>query len=574
MQELKRNQITLMIPSPPQVISRLLTMIADDQCNAGQLGELILQDPALTARILKVANSPFYHFNNKIETVSHAISLLGQDTIRLLCVSEAFLAIFPPQNTGLPDDFQRHNTHSLLTGLVAKAIAARLGLALDPEKCFVAGLLHDIGRPVLWYNFPEHVREFRRWIAGGISECEAERLAFGYDHTRIGTWLAEEWQLGDDLSAAIIDHHRDHPLHEGNATDRFRGLIYRANILARGLEFDGVRLELSPHAARFCRAIVPQIKPDDLLAAMNTIGRPFTDNFAGLQRERDVGATTVAEAALGAAVISMDDAYREMVHKALALFNTYNYFLGNFQLHEAFSRMLEQIRLSLGIARVFIVLYSRNQQQLMIKGTPALFRHLADRQVSLEDLVEHVDFLARQHEPRWFSGPLAAADDPLAPAFQQLFADAGEERCTDPGVFIPVRSATALVGGFVMFGEPVAKTLTTIDFLQGYAVQLALAVRIYRLTRRMVAAEQNKAVTETAGSLAHNLNQPLQSLTNYIFLLEKELKTGSCGSAHRNAYCRKMKDELEAIQKIINKYQRLREYETTEYHGRDRILAV
>ncbi len=114
---------------------------------------MILEDPGLTARVLRVANSPFYNFSNKIETVSHAIALLSCRTIRILCASESFLAIFPRRRGHFAARFQDYCRHSLTTALLAKIIAEELNLPIDSEKVFIAGLLHDIGKPVLWYNF-------------------------------------------------------------------------------------------------------------------------------------------------------------------------------------------------------------------------------------------------------------------------------------------------------------------------------------------------------------------------------------------------------------------------------------
>jgi HD-like signal output (HDOD) protein len=109
----------LRLPSPPTVLSRLLTMLAEDRSSAVELAEVILEDPGLTTRILRVANSPFYNFSNKIETVSHAIALLGCQSIRILCASESFMAIFPRRKGNFTALFQNYCQHCLTTSVLA-----------------------------------------------------------------------------------------------------------------------------------------------------------------------------------------------------------------------------------------------------------------------------------------------------------------------------------------------------------------------------------------------------------------------------------------------------------------------
>jgi len=118
----------LRLPSPPTVLSRLLTMLAEDRSSAVELADVILEDPGLTTRILRVASTPFYNFSNKIETVSHAIALLGCQSIRILCASESFMAIFPRRKGNFTVLFQNYCQHSLTTALLAKILAEEMAV--------------------------------------------------------------------------------------------------------------------------------------------------------------------------------------------------------------------------------------------------------------------------------------------------------------------------------------------------------------------------------------------------------------------------------------------------------------
>jgi len=575
LKQLQKKGITLVIPSPPQIITRLLAMISEDRCSANELGELILKDPSLTARILKVANSPFYQFSNKIETVSHAISLLGQETIRMICVSESFLAIFPMNRGRLHKLFQQHNDHSLLTGIVARSLLTYLSPGIEPEKAFIAGLLHDVGKPILWYNYTKKTPEYEQVCRTGLSELEAERMVFGYDHLTVGKWLADEWELGSELMDAISGHHLERQqvqiseAHELTLSE----IIYYANLMAKTMVVAENEFIIHSQIKEYLGKSFPELSLDDLLVRVNEDARPFLGSlFLGGSFLGDDNEEVNEEPEVtNDSVVSFGDSYPEMVKKALTLFNTYNYFLGNFQLGEAFSRMLENIQLSLGMSKIFIILYDRKRKQLVIKGTPAQYRQLLDRKLKLDESGNR--FLCRQESKElWFT---AAKDQQNAILEQQLAALFGQELGVSNGVFVPVRGSSSFVGGFVALCQPEQHNASmVVEFLNGYAVQLALAIRIYRLNKRMLAAEHDKTVTEMAGTLAHSLNQPLQTLSSYIYLLEKEMRVGSYGNSSKNVYCDKMKKALDEMHQSIKRFESAKNAETTEYYGREKILSV
>ena len=137
---------SLRLPSPPTVLSRLLTMLAEDRSSAAELAAVILEDPGLTARILRVANSSFYNFSNKIETVNHAIALLGCQTIRILSASESFLAIFPRRKGSFISLFKNYCQHSLATALLAKILAEEMAVWLKAQDVAATVTHRDIGR--------------------------------------------------------------------------------------------------------------------------------------------------------------------------------------------------------------------------------------------------------------------------------------------------------------------------------------------------------------------------------------------------------------------------------------------
>lgn len=192
--------------SPPEVLVRLRHAVENEYSTAETVSAIVRQDPNLSARILRMANSPIYGSRRQVDTVSRAVSLIGmRDLVQIAT------AIFVVQSLGGlqsttpgPAAFWRH---CVFTGILAQGIA-RHARVLHPERLFVAGLLHDIGVLILQAKLP---REFGiAWNQSGGDEqglAQSERALLGYDHGEVGAALLDHWGLPGVLCDAIADHH-------------------------------------------------------------------------------------------------------------------------------------------------------------------------------------------------------------------------------------------------------------------------------------------------------------------------------------------------------------------------------
>ena len=129
------------------VLLEIEAALQSPQCNLSTIGDAIQKDPDLTARLLRLANSPFFGFANRLSTVAEAVSLLGIQQIQDMIVASSVLEQFK----GVPDSFVNKDSfwrHSLAVGITARLLAMERRLP-KPDKFFVAGLLHDVGRLVL-----------------------------------------------------------------------------------------------------------------------------------------------------------------------------------------------------------------------------------------------------------------------------------------------------------------------------------------------------------------------------------------------------------------------------------------
>ncbi len=194
--------------SLPAVCIRLNEMVDDPSCSAEDMGRVINQDVALTARLLRIANSPMYGFSTQIDTVTRAVTVLGTKQVRDISLATAAVKTFQ----GIPNtlvSMQSFWEHSIYCALCARTLAMDC-LRRQREAVFVAGLLHDIGELVLYNREPELSRralESCKDESAGMEIQDAERELFGFDHAEVGGGLAQRWSLPASLQECITYHH-------------------------------------------------------------------------------------------------------------------------------------------------------------------------------------------------------------------------------------------------------------------------------------------------------------------------------------------------------------------------------
>ena len=193
--------------SPPDVYLRINDMIVGNTASAHHFSDVILRDPSLTARILKLVNSSYYALPSKVDTVSRAVAVIGMHELSSLVFSMCAVQSFSRIGSGVTNmnTFWRHGVYS---GLTAKAIGSRIN-CLNTERLFVAGLLHDIGTLTINARFPE-IAEEAIFKAQGDEEnlIGFEQSAIGFDHAYLGAMMLENWHLPEATCDAIRYHHQ------------------------------------------------------------------------------------------------------------------------------------------------------------------------------------------------------------------------------------------------------------------------------------------------------------------------------------------------------------------------------
>lgn len=203
-QDLVKGSIKLI--SLPEVFIKVNEMVNDPASSAVDMGRVISQDPALTARLLKVANSPLYGFPSRIDSISRAITVIGMRGIRDLVLATESVRLFSRLATDFldMDDFWRH---SIYCAVLARQLAGRCN-ALHVEPFFIGGLLHDIGQLIILNKLPEMAREAHlRAKDNGLPLAEVEHEIMGFDHAQVGAELLQRWRLPANILQAVAFHH-------------------------------------------------------------------------------------------------------------------------------------------------------------------------------------------------------------------------------------------------------------------------------------------------------------------------------------------------------------------------------
>ena len=196
----------LRLPSPPAIAIRILDEVRSDNFSFRDLARIIEVDPALVAKILKVANSPYYKCSRQVTTIEMAVSVLGTDAVKNLALSIViFASLNNEESMGFDFDYFWRRA---ITAAVASELTATLVMMRSPDL-FVTSLLQDIGVIILHLACPEKYRlVMSEHLTVSKPLHEIERVYFGFDHQEVGAEILKRWHLPEDIHLPIKYHHQ------------------------------------------------------------------------------------------------------------------------------------------------------------------------------------------------------------------------------------------------------------------------------------------------------------------------------------------------------------------------------
>ncbi len=196
------------IPTLPEVLLKLLSACDNEDTPLSEISEIVSHDPALSAKILQLVNSAYYGFRHSFSSINQAVIYLGANTIKNLAVTMSVHQVFSSKRQQSTGNLQPALFwwQSLMCASTAKHIAEKAG-ATNSDEAYLGGLLHNIGQLILASTFREEYAAITAQKQLGVDLLALEEQYFGINHSEAGAWLVRTWNLNPLIADAIQYHH-------------------------------------------------------------------------------------------------------------------------------------------------------------------------------------------------------------------------------------------------------------------------------------------------------------------------------------------------------------------------------
>jgi putative nucleotidyltransferase with HDIG domain len=222
------------LPTIPSVYLTVNKMLSDPHTSAIDVGQVVSSDQVIASKILKLANSAFYGFAGRVNTVPHAIAVLGFNATKNVVLTTGVLSALNLKNPIEGFNLAAFWKHSAAVGAIAR-LAAEEFYAQRKEEAFVAGILHDIGKLILAICSPDDFSHCMEISASkGCLFADAEKEVLGICHTDIASWINRKWNLPREIASVMINHHKNISVLSEHT--RMIAIVKLADVLARGLQ--------------------------------------------------------------------------------------------------------------------------------------------------------------------------------------------------------------------------------------------------------------------------------------------------------------------------------------------------
>lgn len=494
-------RLDISLPSLPQTLIPLLESCRNPETDIRELADLTARDIAVSTKVLRLANSAFIGARHPFDSINQAVIYLGRDTLHNIVIAIAIQEVFAqPSSNEAGIDTAGFWYHALLTALLAKDMAEQCGFS-HPPACYLAGLLHDVGKILLATNFPGSSVD-REAHDGETPLLQEEVTRYGIDHAQAGGLLARHWHLPGSVGEAISDHHQ--PI-EGDVN---------------GKEITAI-VSLANRVARNCRELHP-----DILTLARVLGLD-NDRLQAAALHQVEQVSTVAST-FGLVVSSTPgDGDRKKpptipaIKESLAPLNLLLGTLDNLLRAKDIDRVLRVLEESLasifGVEQAILLLPDEDNTRLCIRGSRRnrLARNLHQCKVASPSISHLLDIGKPAHLPIIWS---------RSPEFSRTEVNFFDLFQSDILHCLPFSGS--LQGTSLLLYSPSEILLgTRDDRVQSLLLLLAHVghrLQLEELQHRHIEAlarERILVLEEAARTLAHEICNPLAVVRNYLLLI-------------------------------------------------------
>ena len=218
------------LPTLPHILLEFIATCNRPDSTHEDLSQIINKDSSLTAKVMRMVNSAYYGLPSRVTSMEHALLLLGTDAVKNIAISASVFQAFAKTRGDAVFDLKRFWRHSLTCATIAKLLAKKISYS-SPDEAFLSGLLHDIGKLVLWVNFS---KEYADILASSNSESDlllAAEMRLGATHCEVAAWMIGQWHLQSFMADAVLYHHE--PAHRVLDALPLVKIVFVANCLSR-----------------------------------------------------------------------------------------------------------------------------------------------------------------------------------------------------------------------------------------------------------------------------------------------------------------------------------------------------
>jgi putative nucleotidyltransferase with HDIG domain len=220
------------LPSLPAIFQQVCEIVKNPKSSVQDVASYINKDQAFTARLLKVVNGSFYGFSQRIETTTEALNMIGMREAMDLVLGTSVISAFKNLSVDLvsPASFWKH---SLGVAIASSILATECGDS-NPERFFTGGLLHDIGRLIMYIKLPDETSKvFDKIKETGLEDIEIENEVMGFNHCEVGGALLEKWKISNAVIEMVRYHHQPS---SAKKAPMEANIVHIADFIVTGLE--------------------------------------------------------------------------------------------------------------------------------------------------------------------------------------------------------------------------------------------------------------------------------------------------------------------------------------------------
>lgn len=526
------------LPTLPKILLRLLEACDNEATPLTEIASIISKDPALSFRALQLVNSSYYGLQSTFTGIEQAVVYLGANSIKNIAVTTAIHQVFEKKRFDTVKKFNINTFwwHSLLSATLAKRLAKKTGFS-SLDEAYLSGLLHDIGRLVLISTFPKEHESILLETEDVQNELWAETQLIGITHCEAGSWLIKNWKLNSLMADAIRYHHE--PLDDIKEAFPLVKIVYVCNLLSdntlnyeRNYEagevllglgatdlteiFEGATEEVVEIAANLDIRVTPPPPPR---RRPKKSTEEIEESGDGLEKE--VSAQVIAAQA------SEDDEKAQAALtakiKSITLLTGFLESLVQAGDVEAIVAAFEHsVSILFDIEKVLFFLPDKDG--VLLRGRTSAANNLNQLSHGLTLPVRRSSSLIVKAHLESSMNYLATDDEPENLADQQILSALKSSTV----LFVPI-IADKKPAGIILLGLPESiKALSPSDckLVKVIAQQVGLCLYLERMKEKKaeeIEAERMAAVSMTAKKFAHEINNPLGIISNYLMTMKLKL---------------------------------------------------